>query len=89
MADRAARHSAGARNITRGELDIRADTELPRRDPALQNREQRIILTCGGGGKATLCAQTLGEMGFTDVWVIRGGCHGWQMAGYQLELPKK
>ena len=75
----------GARNITRGELEIRADTEQERRDPALQDRRQKIILTCGGGGKATLSASALLEMGFTDVSVIQGGCRGWQQAGYALE----
>jgi rhodanese-related sulfurtransferase len=76
---------AGARNITRGELEIRADTEEERRDPALQDRRQKIILTCGGGGKATLSAQALLEMGFADVAVIQGGCRGWQRAGFPLE----
>ncbi len=78
----------GARNITRGELEIKADTELPRRDPALQNRSQKIILTCGAGGKATLCAKALQEMGFTDVWIIDGGCRGWQESGYVLTSPQ-
>jgi rhodanese-related sulfurtransferase len=54
----------GARNITRGELEIKVDTEQERRDPALQDRQQKIILTCGGGGKATLSASALLEMGF-------------------------
>jgi rhodanese-related sulfurtransferase len=63
----------GARNITRGELEIRADTGQERRDSALQDRRQKIILTCGGG-KATLSASALLEMGFTDVSVIQGGC---------------
>ena len=75
----------GARNITRGELEIKADTEQERRDPALQGRDQAIILTCGGGGKATLSAGALQEMGFTNVSVIRGGCRGWQRAGFALE----
>jgi rhodanese-related sulfurtransferase len=75
----------GARNITRGELEIKADTEQERRDPALQDREQKIMLTRGGGGKATLSASALLEMGFTDVSVIQGGCRGWQQAGYSLE----
>jgi rhodanese-related sulfurtransferase len=75
----------GARNITRGELEIRADSEEERRDPALQDRDQKIMLTCGGGGKATLSAHSLLEMGFTDVAVIQGGCRGWQQAGYSLE----
>jgi rhodanese-related sulfurtransferase len=76
-----------ARNISRGELDICADTELPRRDAALQDRTQTIILTCGGGGKATLCAGILDEMGFEDVWVIKGGCAAWSAAGYPLVVP--
>jgi rhodanese-related sulfurtransferase len=75
----------GARNITRGELEIKADTEEERRDPTLQDRAQPIILTCGGGGKATLSAGALLEMGFTDVAVIQGGCRGWQKAGFALE----
>jgi rhodanese-related sulfurtransferase len=74
----------GARHISRGELEIRADTEEERRDLALQDRHQKIILTCGGGGKATLSASALQEMGFTDVSVILGGCRGWQQAGYPL-----
>ena len=74
----------GARNITRGELDIKADLALPRRDPELQDRGQRILLTCGASGKATLCAAVLQEMGFTDVWVIDGGCRAWHDAGYPL-----
>ena len=79
----------GARNITRGELEIRADTELPRRDPALADRGQKIFLTCGAGGKSTLSAKALGEMGFTDVWIIDGGCRGWVEAGYDLAEPPK
>src|SRR5215470_11521746 len=76
---------AGARHISRGELEIKADTEEERRDPTLQDRAQPIILTCGGGGKATLSAGALLEMGFTDVAVIQGGCRGWQKAGFALE----
>ena len=76
---------AGARNITRGEIEIKADTEEERRDPTLADRDQKIILTCGGGGKATMAAGALQEMGFTDVSVIQGGCRGWQKAGLALE----
>jgi rhodanese-related sulfurtransferase len=75
----------GARNITRGELEIKAGTQEERRDPTLQDRAQKIILTCGGGGKATLSAGALQEMRFTDISVIQGGCRGWQKAGFALE----
>jgi rhodanese-related sulfurtransferase len=75
-----------ARNITRGEPEIRADSEEERRDPSLADRHQKIILTCGGGGKATLSAGALQEMGFVDVSVIQGGCRGWQKAGLHSSL---
>ncbi|OAF11753.1 hypothetical protein AYJ54_07780 [Bradyrhizobium centrolobii] len=75
----------GARNVTRGELEIKADTKEERRDLALRDRHQKILLTCGGGGKTTLSAAALQEMGFTDVSVLQGGCRGWQKAGYALE----
>jgi 3-mercaptopyruvate sulfurtransferase SseA len=26
-------------------------------------------------------------MGFTDVWVIDGGCRGWKEAGLDLAVP--
>ena len=77
----------GAWNISRGEIDVKADRELSRREPELQDRGQKIILTCGGGGKATLAAQILGEMGFIDVWVIKGGYKSWAEAGYELGRP--
>jgi rhodanese-related sulfurtransferase len=80
---------AGARNITRGELEILADTEAERRDASLQDRSQKIVLTCGGGGKATLSANALIEMGFTDVAAIDGGCRGWQAAGFPLVAWKR
>ena len=79
---------AGARNM-RGELEIKVDTEQQRRDPALQDRARAVILTCGAGGKATLSATTLQEMGFTNVSMFEGGCRGWQKAfGLSLIPPR-
>ncbi|MES5484647.1 rhodanese-like domain-containing protein [Bradyrhizobium sp. INPA03-11B] len=70
---------AGARNISHEEIaDVAAS------DPALSDRAQPIILTCGGGGKAKRAAEALREIGFADVSVIQGGCRGWQAAGHEL-----
>jgi rhodanese-related sulfurtransferase len=60
---------------------------VPRRDPALADRAQKIFLTCGAGGKSTSCAKVLGEMGFTDLGVIEGGCRTWKEAGYDVTMP--
>ncbi len=79
----------GARNIPRGVLEIKADTELPMRDPALEDRHQKVIIACGAGGQAALSAKSLKEMGFTDVSIIDGGIKGWKDAGYETAAPKK
>ena len=70
---------AGAHNISHEDIAARAAT-----DPVLQDRQQAIVLTCGGGGKATRAAQALTALGYTDVSVIQGGCRGWQAAGHEL-----
>lgn len=78
-----------ARNIPRGMLEIKADTELPVRDPALQDRNQKVIISCAAGGQAALSAKALKEMGFTDVSIIDGGLRGWKEAGYETAEPKQ
>jgi rhodanese-related sulfurtransferase len=72
----------GARNIPHDEI---GGTARGQTDPALADQHARIILTCGGGGKAKVAAGILQEMGFTDVSIIDGGCRGWQKAGFELE----
>lgn len=79
----------GARNIPRGMLEIKADTELPVKDPQLQDRSQKVIISCAAGGQAALSAKALKEMGFTDVSIIDGGLRGWKEAGYETAEPKK
>lgn len=70
---------AGARNISHEEI-----AGIAASDPALGDREQPIILTCGGGGKAKRAAQALHDIGFAHVAVIQGGCRGWQAARHEL-----
>jgi rhodanese-related sulfurtransferase len=79
----------GARNIPRGVLEIKADTELPVRDPTLEDRSQKVLITCAAGGQAALAAKSLKDMGFTDVSIIDGGIGGWKKAGYETAAPKK
>jgi rhodanese-related sulfurtransferase len=50
-------------NISRGLLEMKAPAQCP--DPGT------VILThCGGGGRASLAALTLQEMGYTNVYAI-------------------
>ncbi len=79
----------GARNIPRGVLEIKADTELPMRDPSLEDRDQKMLIVCGAGGQAALAAKSLKDMGFKDVSIIDGGMKGWKDAGYETAPPKQ
>lgn len=78
----------GAKNIPRGVLEIKADTELPMKDPELQDRDQKVIVTCGAVARATLAAKALNDMGFTDVSIIDGGVGGWKEAGFEIAAPR-
>jgi rhodanese-related sulfurtransferase len=70
-------HLAGAQNIPRGELELRADAELP--DPTA-----RILTYCQFGKVSTLAASTLRTMGYTRTSALDGGFDAWTRAGYPV-----
>jgi glyoxylase-like metal-dependent hydrolase (beta-lactamase superfamily II)/rhodanese-related sulfurtransferase len=70
-------HLPGARNIPRGELELRADRELP--DPTA-----RILTYCQFGKISTLAAQTLRTMGYARAVALDGGLEAWTGVGYPL-----
>jgi glyoxylase-like metal-dependent hydrolase (beta-lactamase superfamily II)/rhodanese-related sulfurtransferase len=70
-------HLAGARNIPRGELELRANAELP--DPTA-----RILAYCQFGKVSTLAASTLRTMGYTRAAALDGGFEAWKQAGHPV-----
>ncbi len=60
----------GAVNISRGvlERDI---------DQATTNKDQPIVLYCGGGSRSALAAVNLKQMGFRNVMSLIGGWGAW------------
>jgi rhodanese-related sulfurtransferase len=70
-------HLPGARNIPRGELELRADRELP--DPTA-----RIVTYCQFGKVSTLAAYSLRTMGYLRTVALDGGLEAWTKAGYPL-----
>ena len=71
-------HLPGARNVPRGELELRADRELP--DPTV-----RVLTCCKLGKISTLAAATLRSMGYPRVVALDGGVDAWTLAGHPLE----
>jgi glyoxylase-like metal-dependent hydrolase (beta-lactamase superfamily II)/rhodanese-related sulfurtransferase len=70
-------HLPGARSIPRGELELRADRELP--DPTA-----RIVTYCQFGKISTLAAHTLRTMGYARAGALDGGLDAWTGAGHPL-----
>ena len=73
----------GARHVSRGLLEFRADPESPMHDPAFQ-RDKTIIVYCASGGRSALAGKTLKDMGYTDVRNL-GGFQDWVASGGAVE----
>ena len=69
----------GSFHASRGMLEFHADPESTAHIRAL-DPSKRIVLYCGTGGRSTLAAKTLQDMGFTDVVSLAGGFAAWQVA---------
>ena len=71
-------HLPGARHLSRGQLELRVDKELP--DP-----DARILVYCQLGRVSTLATATLRTMGFQRAVALDGGYDAWVAAGYPTE----
>lgn len=78
-------HMPGSVNVPRGFLEVKADLEHPKRDPALADRSRKLVCLCGGGHRSALAAKTLGEMGFGDVVSLKGGWREYAEGGGEVE----
>lgn len=77
----------GAVHIPRGMLEFRADPTSTYHNPAM-DPAKRVILHCASGGRSALAAQTLEEMGYTNVAHMDGGMTAWLEAGKATEPVK-
>jgi rhodanese-related sulfurtransferase len=70
----------GAVHAPRSHLEFHADPESPMHVPAFSSGK-RIVLYCASGGRSTLAAKTLLDMGLTNVCHVAGGFTAWNQAG--------
>ncbi len=77
-------HIPGAVHAPRGHLEFLADPEFPRHNAALA-QDKMLVLYCGSGGRSTLAAKTLHDMGFLRVCSLVGGMAAWTEAGGPTE----
>lgn len=74
----------GAVHAPRGMLEFYADPATPYHRPEF-NPNNRIILHCASGGRSALAADTLKQMGYTNVAHLDGGMNAWKESGKQVE----
>ena len=59
-------------------LEDQAPAELP-------DKVARIVTHCGAGGKGSLAAKSIKEVGYTNVTNLDGGLNAWREKGYETE----
>lgn len=75
----AAGHVPGAISIPRGVIDSQIWNHVGSAEKA--DRERPIVLQCQSGKRATLAAQTLGELGFTQTSAVIMNLDDWKQSG--------
>jgi rhodanese-related sulfurtransferase len=71
-------HAKGAYHLGKGIIERDIETRIP-------NKEEAILLYCGGGYRSVLAADALQQMGYANVVSMDGGIKGWRDAGYPME----
>lgn len=75
----AAGHVPGAINIPRGVLEFQIWKQVG--FPAALDVNRTVILQCQSGNRASLAAQTLSDLGFTNTTAVVMSLDEWQNAG--------
>lgn len=73
-------YAKGAIHIGKGVIERDIETKLP-------NKDEEIILYCGGGFRSAIAADALQQMGYTNVASMDGGMRAWREAGLPEEKP--
>src|SRR5215510_9257980 len=68
--------------LPRGFLEVKADK-------LLADKSQPIVVYCAGGVRSALAAKTLQDLGYTDVFSMRGGFNEWKNNGLPFVTPEK
>jgi rhodanese-related sulfurtransferase len=70
-------HAAGAEHLGRGILERDVERLMP-------DKDEEIVLYCGGGFRSALSADNLQKMGYRRVFSMAGGIRAWREAGLPI-----
>ena len=73
-------HVPGAIHLSKSYLEQQVENQIP-------DRDQPIVLYCAAGVRSLFAAQTLVQMGYTDVTSLAGGFQAWKTHGLPWSVP--
>jgi molybdopterin/thiamine biosynthesis adenylyltransferase/rhodanese-related sulfurtransferase len=73
-------HLPGATHISKSYIEQQIEAAAPERDA-------EVVLYCAGGVRSLFAAQTLQQMGYTNVASMSSGFQGWKTQGLPWKLP--
>jgi len=73
-------HIPGAEHIGKGVIERDVEKIIP-------DLNEEVVLYCGGGFRSALAAESLQQMGYTNVLSMDGGVRGWKEAGFEMVPP--
>ena len=85
-------HLPGARNVSRGMLELKMDPNAPAPDAEVAGRwDASIVVYCfrAPGFRSLAAADTLAQMGYTDVRQLAVGVDGWAGDGLPIESEEE
>jgi rhodanese-related sulfurtransferase len=71
---------AGAIHLTRGRLEYLITD-------AVSGKDEVLIIYCAGGHRGALATASLRDLGYTQVYNLRGGLHAWRDNAGQVWTP--
>src|SRR5881296_379165 len=75
-------HLDNAVFLPRGFLEVKADKTLA-------DKNQPVVVYCAGGVRSALAAKTLQDLGYSNVYSMRGGFNEWKNNGFPFVTPEK
>jgi len=70
----------GSLHIPRGTLETNIEMRIP-------DHSTPLVVFCAGGTRSAFAAQTLGQLGYTDVVSVMGGFNQWKDEGREWKIP--
>jgi molybdopterin/thiamine biosynthesis adenylyltransferase/rhodanese-related sulfurtransferase len=74
-------HVPGATHISKSYIEQQIEAAVP-------DRDSPVVLYCAGGVRSLFAAQTLRQLGYTDVASMSGGFQQWKSQGLPWSMPR-